>query len=107
LHKRQSRLLKSARKAARARDAVGVKQSLLEWAALEWPENTPRSIGALAGRVSPDLASELDAFSSLSYGPRRGEFDGEALATAIRSFSVLKDESSEDHEQLPPLLPAR
>jgi len=106
LHKRQSRLLKSARKAARAGDAAGVKQSLLEWAALEWPENTPRSIGALASRVSPDLAGELDAFSSLSYGPRRGEFDGDALATAIRSFSVLRDDSSEDHEQLPPLMPA-
>ena len=107
LHKRQSRLLKSARKAARAGDAAGVKQTLLEWAALEWPENTPRSIGALAGRVSPDLAGELDVFSSLNYGPTRGEFDGEALATAIRSFSVLRDESPEDHEQLPPLMPAR
>ena len=107
LHKRQSRLLKSARKAARAGDAASVKQSLLDWAALEWPENTPRSIGALAGRVSADLASELDAFSSLSYGPRRGEFDGEALASAIRSFSVLKNETAENHEQLPPLMPTR
>jgi len=80
---------------------------LLDWAALEWPEDTPRSIGALAGRVSPDLASELDAFSSLSYGPIRGEFDGEALATAIRSFSVLKVETTENNEQLPPLMPAR
>ena len=105
LHKRQSRLLKSARKAARAGDAAGVKQSLLEWAALEWPENTPRSIGALAGRVSPDLAGELDAFSSLNYGPKRGEFDGEALASAVRSFSVLKDETTENNEQLPPLMP--
>jgi hypothetical protein len=105
LHKRQSRLLKSARKAARAGDAASVKQTLLDWAALEWPEDTPRSIGALAGRVSPDLASELDAFSSLSYGPIRGEFDGEALATAIRSFSVLKHETAENQEQLPPLLP--
>jgi hypothetical protein len=107
LHKRQSRLLKSARKAARAGDAAEVKHSLLEWAALEWPENAPRSIGALAERVSPDLASELERFSSLSYGPKRGDFDGEALANAIRSFSVLKDETAEDHEQLPPLMPAR
>jgi len=104
-HKRQSRLLKSARKAARAGDAAGAKQSLLDWAALEWPEDAPRSIGALAGRVSPDLASELDRFSSLSYGPQRGEFDGEALASAIRSFSVLKVETTENHEQLPPLMP--
>ncbi len=107
LHKRQSRLLKSARKAARAGDAAGVKQSLLEWAVLEWPDDSPRSIGSLARRVSPDLAGELDAFSSLSYGPKGGEFDGEALANAIRLFSVLKDETAEDHEQLPPLMPAR
>jgi hypothetical protein len=107
LHKRQSRLLKSARKAARAGDAASVKQSLLDWAALEWPQDTPRSIGALARRVSPELAHELDAFSSLSYGPRRGEFDGEALATAIRSFSVLKDETTENQDHLPPLMPAR
>jgi len=104
-HKRQSRLLKSARKAARAGDAAGAKQSLLDWAALEWPEDAPRSIGALASRVSPDLAGELDRFSSLSYGPQRGEFDGEALASAIRSFSVLKVETTENHEQLPPLMP--
>jgi len=106
-HKRQSRLLKSARKAARAGDAAGAKQSLLDWAALEWPEDAPRSIGALAGRVSPDLAGELDRFSSLSYGPQRGEFDGEALASAIRSFSVLSDEKTENQEQLPPLMPVR
>jgi hypothetical protein len=105
-HKQQSRLLKDARKAARAGDGNGVKQSLLQWAAIEWPDDAPRSLGALAERVSADLAEELRRFSSLSYGPQPGDFDGEALARAIRSFSVLKPDSASDDETLPPLMPA-
>ena len=106
LHKQQSRLLKEARKAARAGDGDRVKQALLQWAAIEWPDNAPRSLGALADRVTPDLAGELRRFSSLSYGPQPGEFDGEALAAAIRSFSVLKPDESSGDESLPPLMPA-
>lgn len=106
LHKQQSRLLKDARKAARAGDGDGVKRSLLQWAAIEWPDAAPRSLGALAERVSPDLAGELRQFSSLSYGPRPGDFDGEALAAAIRSFSVLKLDRAGEDESLPPLMPA-
>jgi hypothetical protein len=107
LHKRQSRLLKDARKAARDRDGLALRKSLLEWGALEWPDDSPRSIGELANRVSSPLADELRRLSSLSYGPNKGDFDGEAIATAIRSFSVLKDEDSASAETLPPLMPAR
>jgi hypothetical protein len=106
LHKRQSKLLKTARKAARDGDSNGVKQALLEWAALEWPDDAPRSIGALSQRVSAELADELNAFSKLSYGPSPGDFDGDALAKAIRSFSVLTDGQSEATEELPPLMPS-
>jgi hypothetical protein len=105
LHKRQSKLLKAARKAARDGDEAGVKLALLEWAALEWPDDAPRSIGLLSQRVSEDLASELNKMSRLSYGPNPGDFDGEALAKAIRSFSVIKDETSDNREDLPPLMP--
>ena len=107
LHKRQSRLLKDARKEARGGDASELRKSLLEWGALEWPVNSPRSIGELANRVSSPLADELRNLSSLSYGPQGGDWDGEAIATAIRSFSVLKDEDSASAETLPPLMPAR
>ena len=106
LHKQQSRLLKDARKAARAGDGDAVKHALLQWAAIEWPGDAPRSLGALADRVSADLAQELRRFSSLSYGPNPGEFDGEALAQAIRSFSVLKPREASSEESLPPLMPA-
>ncbi len=105
IHKRQSRLLRDARKAARGGEINSVKQLLLEWAALEWPDAPPRSIGAMSHRVSDDLASQLDALSSLSYGPQPGDFDGAALAAAIRSFSVLKEDDSGNEEALPPLMP--
>ena len=107
LHKRQAKLLKAARKAAVAGDGSGVREELLGWAALEWPDDTPRSIGALSRRVSSQLADELNKLSRLSYGPNTGEFDGDALAKAIRSFSVLKDDAAERIEQLPPLMPSR
>ncbi len=106
LHKQQSRLLKDARKAARAGDSDGVKHALLQWASIEWPNDAPRSLGALADRVTPDLADELRRFSSLSYGPQPGDIDGEALANAIRSFSVLKPEDESNDQSLPPLMPA-
>jgi hypothetical protein len=107
VHKRQSRLLRDARKAARAGDASRVKDSLLEWAVLEWPDDPPRSIGALSRRVSDDLASQLENFSRQSYGPDPGDFDGNALAAAIRSFSVLADDDDDAEEVLPPLMPGR
>ncbi|MBT8107938.1 MAG: BatD family protein [Gammaproteobacteria bacterium] len=106
LHKQQSRLLKEARKAARAGQSDGVRQALLQWAAIEWPDDAPRSLGAMADRVSADLADELRRFSKLTYGPQPGEFDGEALARAIRSFSTLKADDSSNDESLPPLMPA-
>lgn len=106
LHKRQSRLLKDARKAARAGDGVALRAALIAWGALEWPDDAPRSIGDIAPRVSSPLADELRTLSSLSYGPNRGDFDTEAMVAAIRSFSVLKSGAAGSAEQLPPLMPA-
>ena len=105
LHKQQARHLKAARKAALAGDGKGTRQALLDWAALEWPDNSPRSIGAIAQRVSSPLADELMKLSNLAYGPAGGEMDGEALAKALRSFSVLSKEDEQPGETLPPLMP--
>jgi hypothetical protein len=48
----------------------------------------------------------LRALSSLSYGRDGGDWNGEALARAIRSFAVLKDDETLADEKLPPLMPA-
>ena len=105
VHKQQARYLKAARKAALDSDAAGLRQALDEWARLQWPESAPRSLGALADRVSEPLASELRLVSASSYGPDGKGWDGQSLAKALRSFAVLSDEAAAREDGLPPLMP--
>jgi hypothetical protein len=108
LHQQQSKFLKVAKKAAIAGDATGIKEALLAWSRLQWPIGAPRSIGELATRVSDPLAKELRVLCNASYGPHNTPWDGERLAKALRSLTVLSDEE-EEHEvdSLPPLMPGR
>ncbi|MCH7980901.1 MAG: protein BatD [Proteobacteria bacterium] len=106
LHKQQARHLKAARKAALAGDARGVRQALLDWGRLQWPDNPPRSVGRLAEAVSAPLSEELQKLSGISYGPDGGDWNGEALAKALRSFAIVeKSAASKQVDLLPPLLP--
>ncbi|MDH3748074.1 MAG: BatD family protein [Gammaproteobacteria bacterium] len=106
IHRQQARHLKAARKAALANDARGVRRAMLEWAALQWPEDTPRSIGELAGRVSAPLSDELMRLSEVSYGKNGGLWDATATAKAMRSFAVTDTASQQSSgATLPPLMP--
>ncbi len=106
LHKQQAKYLKAARKAALAGEAPGVKSNLLEWAKLQWPDLPPRSIGDVARRVSMPLSTQLETLCSASYGPGERDWDSDALAKSLRSFSVLNDEVEERAtDVLPPLSP--
>jgi hypothetical protein len=106
LHKQQARHLKAARKAALAGDGIGVRQAMLEWGRLQWPDSAPRSIGTLAKRVSAPLADELTRLSRAAYGPGGEGWDGEALAKSLRSFAVLDDGGkARGSDPLPPLMP--
>ena len=106
VHKRQAQLLKTARKAAIEGNGAGVRAAVLEWGGLQWPDEAPRSIGELSSRVESPLADELRKLSSASYGPNGGDWDGEALAKALKSVSILTPyEERVASEQLPPLMP--
>jgi hypothetical protein len=106
IHRQQAKLLKAARKAALEGNAADVKSALLHWGRLQWPENTPRSVGALANRLSMPLSTQLMQLCSASYGAGDDYWDGEALAKSLRSFSVLSEASEEKPgDILPPLTP--
>lgn len=106
VHKRQAQLLKTARNAAVAGDGPGVRVAVLEWGRLQWPDNAPRSLGDLSSRVASPLAEELLKLSSASYGPTGGEWNGEELAKALKSVSILtRAEDVAASEPLPPLMP--
>ena len=106
LHKQQARHLKSARKAALSGDAAGIRQAMLEWGRLQWPDDVPRSIGTLAERVSAPLSDELRRLSRAAYGGGGDDWNGEALAKSLRSFAVLDDAAKDAAgDPLPPLMP--
>jgi len=106
IYKQQAKWLKAARKAALAGDDRGVRSAILEWGNLQWPDDAPRSIGALSERVSSPLADELRKLSGASYGPGDRSWDGGALAKSLRSFAVVSAaEPDTSKNPLPTLLP--
>lgn len=106
IHKQQAALLKAARKAAAAGDGAGVRTAILDWAKLQWPRNAPRSIGEFAARVEAPLSAELQQLSAASYGRNGQDWDGEALAKALRTIKVVAQHAPvRTEETLPPLVP--
>lgn len=106
VYKQQAKFVKAARKAALAGDAVTVRSAVLEWGRLQWPDDAPRSVGALAERVSTPLADELRKLSTVSYGPYGRDWDGTALAKALRSIVLVSDgPEAACKDPLPPLMP--
>jgi len=105
-HKQQGQLLKTARTAAAAGDGAAVRNAILEWGRLQWPTAAPRSIGEFANRVEPPLSDELRRLSAVSYSRDGGNWDGNALADALRSvrFVTSRDRAAAE-DALPPLMP--
>jgi hypothetical protein len=105
-HKQQGQLLKTARTAAVAGDGAAVRDAILEWGRLQWPTGAPRSIGEFANRVEPPLSDELQRLSAASYSRDGGNWDGNALADALRSMTfVTSRDSAAADDPLPPLMP--
>ena len=106
VYKRQTKLVRAARKAAQAGNGAAVRSAVLDWGRLQWPEDAPRSVGELADRVAAPLSDELRKLSKASYGPGPSGWDGAALAKSLRSIAVVSVDSRADYEdRLPPLMP--
>ncbi len=107
VYKIQAKILHAARKAAKNGDRAAVRSAIIKWGRLQWPDGAPRSVGEFAGRVSSPLSEELRNLSSVSYGPLLSDWDGQALAKALRSISVLvEDDKVTARDPLPPLMPS-
>jgi len=107
VYKIQAKILHAARKAAKNGDRAAVRSAIIEWGRLQWPDDAPRSISEFASRVSSPLTEELRNLSSVSYGPADSDWDGQAMAKALRSISVLaEDDKVTAQDPLPPLMPS-
>ncbi|MCH7537310.1 MAG: protein BatD [Proteobacteria bacterium] len=107
VYKIQAKILHAARKAANNGDRAAVRSAIIKWGRLQWPDDAPRSVGEFASRVSSPLTEELRNLSSVSYGPLLSDWDGQAMAKALRSISVLaEDDKVTEQDPLPPLMPS-
>ena len=103
--KMQEAHLKAARRAAERGDAAAARASLLEWGKLQWRDDSPRSLGDIAARVSDPLSGQLVELSRVSYGPARTAWDGRELARALRSPRGNERPKRARTADLPPLMP--
>lgn len=105
--RQQEAQLRAARRAAERGDAAAARAAVLEWGRRQWPDEPPRSIGDIAGRVSEPLAGELLNLNRVSYGPERPAWDGRALASALKSHRINEPRRrAGPRAELPPLMPS-
>jgi hypothetical protein len=68
-----------------SRDDVDAARSLLlEWGALRFPADPPRTLGALAARLPAGLAGQIEVLQARRYGRGAGSWEGASLAAALR-----------------------
>jgi hypothetical protein len=78
-------LLKQTLAACRVDDARRTRDLLLEWATLQFPDDPPLSLGALAGRLAEPLAGEIRALESALYGAGAPAWHGQRLAELLKA----------------------
>jgi hypothetical protein len=70
--------------AVQSGDALAVRGALLELAPGLWPEQTPRSLEAMAERVEQPLSTELLNLSRYLYAGSNTDWDGKQIETGMR-----------------------
>jgi hypothetical protein len=96
-------LLRRLRAACDHGDAAAAAQGLLEWAALRFERDPPKTLGTLAARLPEDVAAELERLEAHLYGSVRTPWDGKALAAALGKIDAVREPGRE--QRADPLLP--
>ena len=102
-----SRLWRQLHQAAQAGDAAAVRASLLELAPGLWPEQTPRSLEAMADRVDAPLSVELLNLSRHLYADPAVAWDGEKIESGMKALRHGEAQKKPDAKEgvLKPLYP--
>ena len=99
-----SRQRADLRRACQENDAPAASRALLGWSAETWPDDAPRSLLDLAGRLATG-AGEVHELNRALYGTDGESWTGGALWQALRGGLVPRRESTMATEPLPPLYP--
>ncbi|HEX6995987.1 MAG TPA: BatD family protein [Gammaproteobacteria bacterium] len=80
--------LKRLKAACDRNDPEAARTALLDWAAERFPDDVPRSLGALAARLPEDAAAAVIELEGALYAPRGRDWNGRALAAALDARST-------------------
>ena len=83
------RLLRRIREACDNNDGRLARRLLLEWGEVRFPDDAPRSLGALAALLPESLATPIADLERELYGPGTADWDGQALRAAIRNVDSV------------------
>ena len=100
---RQRALRDQIMAACAASDPAACRAALLAWAALEWPGQMPRSLGALADTMGHPMAEALRELEANLYSREAQSFSGAALASAFKAWRPVTARQPPGLETLPPL----
>ena len=99
---------RALRAACAANDPQAAAKALLRWAEAVWPEAPPRSLGALAIRITPAALEPLKALEVRLYSRGDQPWEGAALAEALSDgLAQTPGGPKAGQEALPPLYPSR
>ncbi len=79
--------LQKLHSACTEKNAEAVRDAALQLSGVIWPEHPPRSLEALAHRVSPKLAEELNRLSRHLYSDGEDNWDGALIEQEMRALS--------------------
>ncbi|MGI9258873.1 MAG: BatD family protein [Gammaproteobacteria bacterium] len=83
------RLLRRIREACEKNDGSLARRLLLEWGEVRFPDDAPKSLGALATLLPESLALPISDLERDLYGPESEEWDGQALRAAIKNVDSV------------------
>lgn len=82
--------LKDVKAACKTNDPQQVKDALIQWAHIQWPDDPPNSVGHLAKKVNGRFADELERLNTVLYKPggtAQAQWNGEGLWQAVQAYS--------------------
>ena len=101
-------LKRTLREACEANDPQGAARALLRWAEAVWPEAPPRSLGALAIRITPAAVEPLKALELRLYARSGETWEGAPLWAALKDgLAPAGRAEAQAADGLAPLYPVR
>jgi hypothetical protein len=76
------------KQAATTRDTQATKDALLAWGSVTWPHAPPRSLGAIAARLTDEAATEITKLERTLYGRNGSGWDAVALLNALKGYQA-------------------